>query len=207
MGEVSKVSGLRCNCGHLVSSHSSDGCEWHNSTEQCACKVTYEQFMDQDNCDCAEYVKLRQAMNICTCGHSKNMHGELPGSNLDMACHTLGCQCMEYRKLHDAVESIHKALYEGGATRSEDKVDYTLLSKYAMEALGRRHTLGCKNHGRNNWRQGGEDFRRATINHLMDHLLDLIDNGDPTGENTDAICNAAFLCYFHKTLGPYGGNE
>lgn len=84
---------------------------------------------------------------------------------------------------------------------------YELIPKEAVEAIARRLTIGAEKHGENNWRNGGEAFRRATISHLMKHLLDYIETGNNGDANTDAIvCNAAFLCYF-EARAPYVGNE
>lgn len=96
---------------------------------------------------------------------------------------------------------LEKQAFEGGATRTKKDVDFSLLSKAAMMALGRRHTLGAEKHGRNNWRKGGEEFRLATISHLMEHLLDYIENGNANDDNTGAIiCNAAFLCDYEERM-------
>jgi hypothetical protein len=103
--------------------------------------------------------------------------------------------------------SEEKQSFEGGATRSPKSIDLTLIPKSAVLAMGRRLTLGASRHGRNNWRKGGEEFRRATITHLMDHLLDYIENGNATEANTDAIiCNAAFLCEYEDRKA-YDPNE
>lgn len=100
-----------------------------------------------------------------------------------------------------------KQSFEGGATRSKKDVDFTLIPKSAVTAMGRRLTLGAEIHGRNNWRGGGEEFRKASITHLMDHLLDYIENGNTSDANTDAIiCNAAFLCEFEEKI-PYNPKE
>jgi hypothetical protein len=93
--------------------------------------------------------------------------------------------------------------YEGGATRSKMDVDLSLIPKSAVMALGRRLTLGAQRHGRNNWRKGGEEFRVATITHIMKHLLDYMENGNITDDNIGAIiCNAAFLCEYEER-SPY----
>lgn len=94
-----------------------------------------------------------------------------------------------------------KQSFEGGATRSKKDIDLTLIPKSAVMAIGRRLTFGAARHGRNNWRKGGEEFRLATITHLMEHLLDYIENGNETEANTDAIiCNAAFLCEYEERM-------
>jgi len=100
---------------------------------------------------------------------------------------------------------VSKTVYEGGATRSAMTERYDLIPKAAVAALARRMGHGAKKHGENNWRNGGPEFRRATINHLMGHLLDYIENGNANEANTDAIiCNAAFLCHFEAS-DPFKG--
>jgi hypothetical protein len=86
-------------------------------------------------------------------------------------------------------------------------VDLSLIPKSAVMALGRRLTLGAQRHGRNNWRKGGEEFRVATITHIMKHLLDYMENGNITDDNIGAIiCNAAFLCEYEER-SPYNPNK
>ena len=89
--------------------------------------------------------------------------------------------------------------FEGGAMRSALELRYDLLPKAAIAALGRRLTLGAKHYGENNWRGGGEQFRKDTISRLIAHLNDYIKNGNAGEANTDAIiCNAAFLWHFEE---------
>jgi hypothetical protein len=98
-----------------------------------------------------------------------------------------------------------KAVFEDGSTRSVLKERYDLIPKSAIDALARRLALGAKTHGENNWRGGGVEFRKASINHLMRHLLDYIEHGNANDANTDAIiCNAAFLCHF-EVSDPFKG--
>ncbi len=100
---------------------------------------------------------------------------------------------------------MSKAVFENGSNRSVLNERFDLIPKEAVAALGRRLALGAKNHGENNWRVGGIEFRRATINHLMKHLLDYIEHGNTDDSNTDAIiCNAAFLCHF-EAKKPFAG--
>jgi hypothetical protein len=98
-----------------------------------------------------------------------------------------------------------KAIFEDGSSRSVLKERYDLIPKVATDAIARRLALGAKTHGENNWRRGGVEFRKASINHLMRHLLDYIEHGNANDNNTDAIiCNAAFLCHFEANA-PYAG--
>jgi hypothetical protein len=85
--------------------------------------------------------------------------------------------------------------YEGGATRSVKVERRELIPASAITSLARRLALGAAKHGVNNWRKGGEGFRLATLNHLLDHIFEYMERGGQ--ENVDAIiCNAAFLCEF-----------
>ena len=100
-----------------------------------------------------------------------------------------------------------KETFEGGSTRSVLRERYDLIPKEAIDAIARRLALGAERHGEYNWMAGGDNFRKACINHLMKHLLDYIWNGDQGEANTDAIiCNAAMLCYFEAT-NPYRPKE
>lgn len=93
--------------------------------------------------------------------------------------------------------------YEGGATRSTLNGRYDLIPREAIDALARRLEVGASRHGEHNWKGGGEAFRKATISHLFNHLLDYLENGNADEANTDAIiCNAAFLCWYEKKT-PY----
>jgi hypothetical protein len=97
--------------------------------------------------------------------------------------------------------ALAKQSFEGGATRTATSERMELIPAEALRALGRRLALGAERHGENNWRDGGDAFRQATIGHLMAHLADYIENGNRTEANTDAIiCNAAFLCHFEKKM-------
>jgi Domain of unknown function (DUF5664) len=93
--------------------------------------------------------------------------------------------------------------FEGGATRSAKQERRELVPKTAIDALSRRLALGAEKHGVNNWRLGGEEFRLATINHLLDHIFEYLEHGGT--ENTDAIiCNAAFLCDYQDRMPWHG---
>lgn len=92
-----------------------------------------------------------------------------------------------------------KSTFEGGSTRSKQDVRYDLCPPVALEAMARRLAVGAEKHGERNWENGGEEFRQATISHLLAHIVDYMRNGGR--ENTDAIiCNAAFLCHFEEKI-------
>jgi hypothetical protein len=110
----------------------------------------------------------------------------------------------------DAIQAklaAEQAVYSGGAKRSRIELFFSLIPKSAIVALARRLTYGAKKYEPNNWRTAdGEDFRRATIDHLFNHLLDYMESGNTKDNNTDAIiCNAAFLCEYESRT-PYYGN-
>lgn len=107
----------------------------------------------------------------------------------------------EVRAAHDS----QRQEFSTGAARSRLQGRRDLIPQSAIDAIGRRLAIGAERYGENNWRLGGEDFRKATINHLLNHLADYMENGNATEENTDAIiCNAAFLCQYELDA-PYGG--
>lgn len=88
-----------------------------------------------------------------------------------------------------------KQAFEGGSTRSEMKERYDLIPKVAIDGIARRLALGAEKHGERNWETGGQDFVRATKNHLFAHVLKYLADGEQ--EDLDAIgCNYAFLAHF-----------
>jgi hypothetical protein len=92
---------------------------------------------------------------------------------------------------------VQKQAFEGAATRSTQKGRYDLISPAGVDAMARRLKLGAERHGERNWESGGEDFRQATVSHLLAHLMMYMEN--PNEEDTDAlICNAMFLCHFER---------
>jgi hypothetical protein len=93
--------------------------------------------------------------------------------------------------------------FEGGATRSALAGRYELIPREAIDGMARRLELGAVRHGENNWKSGGEEFRKASISHLMAHLLAYMTEGNANDANLDAIlCNAAFLAHF-EAKSPY----
>lgn len=93
--------------------------------------------------------------------------------------------------------------FEGGATSTTQVERRELISKSAIDAMGRRFALGAEKHGMNNWRKGGAQFRLSRISHLIEHIYDYLEHGGR--ENIDAIiCNAAMLCEFEEK-DPYQG--
>jgi hypothetical protein len=103
--------------------------------------------------------------------------------------------------------SEEKTAYEGNATRSKMSGRYDLIPPAAIQALARRLELGAGRHGDRNWESGGEEFRKASVNHLMKHFLEYLAGRD-TQENLDAmICNVAFLIHFEEKIGAYRGSE
>lgn len=104
-------------------------------------------------------------------------------------------------------QDIELTAFEGGATRSKQSVRYDLIPPVSLKALATRLSLGAEKHGERNWESGGEEFRQATISHLMAHLIDYMENGNTNEANTDAIiCNAAFLCFYEDKM-PFKKSE
>jgi hypothetical protein len=94
---------------------------------------------------------------------------------------------------------------DNGSKRSHLEGRRDLIPKAAIDAMGRRLELGAAKYGEQNWRRGGEQTRQSCINHIINHILDYVENGNTSDENTAAIItNAAFLCHF-ETLKPLKG--
>ena len=90
-----------------------------------------------------------------------------------------------------------KEVFEGGATRSELALRYDLVPRAAVEGIARRLTLGVEKHGEWNWKNGGPAFVKSTKNHLMKHVLNYLETGEPA--DLDAIgANYALLADFRE---------
>ena len=102
---------------------------------------------------------------------------------------------------------MSKDVFEGGATSTSQAGRYDLIPKAALDALARRFELGAAKHGENNWRAGGEAFRKSRISHLMQHLAAYAEHGNDGDENTAAIIwGAAVLCHF-EAQNPFKGAD
>ena len=71
-----------------------------------------------------------------------------------------------------------------------------------MDALGERFLKGSK-FGRDNWKQGGPEFFRETLNHAIYHLMDYA-NGNTSKESLKqnigaALWNCMALCWWERT--------
>lgn len=111
--------------------------------------------------------------------------------------------------LEEITETVDKVFAKhGGVTRSKKATHLEYVPASALEAIGRRLAVGIeRGHQRDNWRLGvgNEEAREATINHLLHHIFDYLENGNASESNTDAIiCNAAFLVEYEKHI-PYKG--
>jgi len=108
--------------------------------------------------------------------------------------------------IEDAGDNV--LVKHGKMTRSKKAVHMEYVPASLLEAVGRRLAVGIeRGHKRDNWREGvgSEEAREATINHLLHHIFDYLENGNTTESNTDAIaCNAAFLVEYEKHT-PYKG--
>ena len=108
------------------------------------------------------------------------------------------CRCIPVVGVPEPLQVSH-----GGSTRTSKAERRELIPKSAIDAMARRLALGAEKHGEGNWRlslrddKGLDEFRKATLNHLLDHVFDYLENGNVNDAKTDAIiCNAAFLCEY-----------
>jgi len=69
-------------------------------------------------------------------------------------------------------ESVHP---EGQAKRSKKMPDYTQIPQVSLAATAEIFEEGEPVYGRDNWKTGGEEYRRDASNHAMDHLLKYFD--------------------------------
>lgn len=98
-----------------------------------------------------------------------------------------------------AIES--KEAFEGGATRSEKLERFDLVPPEADILTARRFGLGAKKHGAGNWKNGGVEFIKATINHLKAHTASLLINDPVTYEDDDLggiLWGGAALAWFRE---------
>ncbi len=127
----------------------------------------------------------------CVCHDPKS--GYPPDSNCP--------NCGKVARPTTKAESSSKTAFEGGATRSTKRERYDLIPPEAEAAYARRLALGAELHGEGNWKHGGKDFIKATINHLKAHIVSLLsrDSTASAESDTDAIVwNAGALAYFAK---------
>jgi len=68
----------------------------------------------------------------------------------------------------DINESVHP---EGDAVRHDRMPDYTQLPLEAFVAIAKIFEEGESVYGRNNWRKGGEKYRKDAANHAFAHML------------------------------------
>jgi hypothetical protein len=96
-----------------------------------------------------------------------------------------------------------KQQFEGGATRTVKLERYDLIPPEAEAALARRFGLGAQRHGESNWKHGGVEFIKATINHMKAHFNSILDGRGRDDallqDDLDAlIWGAAALCWFNE---------
>lgn len=66
-----------------------------------------------------------------------------------------------------------KSSFEGGATRSAKTARYDLVPAEGTRAIAERYGIGAVKHGDNNWKQGGKEFIKATLSHMLGHVDNL----------------------------------
>ena len=96
---------------------------------------------------------------------------------------------------------MKKDKFKGGATRSATKTRMDLVPACGLLRIGQRFGLGAEIHGEQNWKGGGKDFIKATINHLEQHTQRLKE-GKVVDDHLGAIGWAAVaLCWFAENKG------
>ena len=104
--------------------------------------------------------------------------------------------CPKYNK----IASPAKQEFEGGSTRSAKLERFDIIPPETLIALARRYGLGVAKHGEGNWKHGGVQFIKATINHLYAHLTALLlGQEDDEGQHSEAILwNASAINWFEQ---------
>jgi hypothetical protein len=103
---------------------------------------------------------------------------------------------------------MQKDKYEGGASRNKLNYRFDLIPPAGIERIAARFELGVKSHGENNWRKGGPDFVKASVNHMVAHVMDYLENGNDTDDNLGAIGWAVCaLAHFEKQGIAWVGNK
>ena len=91
-----------------------------------------------------------------------------------------------------------KDKFRGGATRSAASNRMDLVPGCGLLRIGRRYAMGSIAHGESNWKKGGKDFIKATINHAELHLQ-LLKDGKKQDDHLAAIGWAAVaLIWFQE---------
>lgn len=105
---------------------------------------------------------------------------------------------MAKRDIKNAAPAKVLKQFEGGATRTF-AFRYDLVPQAAVRGIARRFTIGAQKHGENNWRNGGKEFRKATLAHLIKHAFAYAEHGGQ--DDLDAIgCNFAMLAELEERV-------
>lgn len=92
-----------------------------------------------------------------------------------------------------------KQSFEGGATRSETPIRTDLIPSCGILRIGRRYGLGAIEHGEHNWKGGGREFIKSTINHMEIHLQKLKAGLESDDDHLGAIgWGAVALMWFEE---------
>lgn len=142
----------------------------------------------------------------CECGHTRANH------SFDKQCLVSDkdndCPCLFFRpdNIVRDVKSETKKVQTGKseAFSSERKLYYHDIPTELIRRVAKRHNVGHVKYNDNpvpiamnlNWRIGLDDplYVMDRLNHVFDHLMDFMDNGDANDDNLGAIAwNIGFL--------------
>lgn len=70
-----------------------------------------------------------------------------------------------------------------GAERSKKDERYDLIPPEALQSQAVRYGLGAKKYAPNQWKQGGVEFIKSCVNHLMGHYTSFLINGPSWGDD------------------------
>lgn len=111
---------------------------------------------------------------------------------------------MTKKMLRDVTKETNKVtIGNSNAASSYQALFFNLVSPHTIRRLALRKTVGAKKYGSVQWRQGINDaeFVADRFNHLVDHLLKFMDEGNTVDDNLggmlwalDCLCEVERLC-------------
>lgn len=84
--------------------------------------------------------------------------------------------------------------FTSGAKTRKVGVEYRLLPMEGVRRIALRYTLGLARYGENNWKKGLRDeaFLNERKNHLVEHLLKYLEEGNAADDNLAAVVWGCF---------------
>jgi len=82
------------------------------------------------------------------------------------------------------------------AKRQDHLADYSQLPVHSLARTARRFTKGEGVYGRDNWKKGGLDYRKDSLNHAIEHLMNyaaILYNGEICNQD-DNLAAVAWFC-------------